>query len=88
MNVQARCLPAEARSESGLDPRERLDRLHRDMREAKVDLREVLERLAAKHGIAQRDVSYALDGYADDMLSDLAYGLERDLEHQCEEAQP
>ena len=42
----------------------------------------------AKHGIEQRDISYAIDGYADDMLSDLVYGIERDLERQCEEAEP
>jgi len=57
-------------------------------REAKAQLREVLERLAEKHGISQKDVSYAIDSYADDMLSDLVYGLERDLEHACEEANP
>jgi hypothetical protein len=47
----------------------------------------VLERLAARHGIEQRDIPYAIDGYADDMLSDLVYGIERDLEHRCEEGE-
>lgn len=88
MNVQMRPAPPNAESESSLDPRERLERLHRDMRETKAELRDVLERLANKHGIPQRDVTYAIDGYADDMLSDLVYGVERDLEQHCEEEHP
>ena len=70
------------------EPQERLEQLHADMRDAKAELREVLERLAARHGISQKDVSYAMDGYADNLLSDLVYGVERDLEHECEEADP
>ena len=71
--------------ESRYDPRERLEQLHNDRREAKAQLREVLERLAERHGISQKDINYAIDGYADDMLSDLVYSVERDLEHQSEE---
>jgi hypothetical protein len=70
--------------ESRRGPREHLEQLLADKREAKAQLREVLEGLAEKHGISQKDVSYAIDGYADDMISDLVYGLERDLEHACE----
>ena len=88
MNVHVRPAATKPENETSLGPRERLDRLHHDMREAKAELRDVLERLAGKHAIPQRDVSYALDGYADDMLSDLVYGIERDLEHQCEEVEP
>jgi hypothetical protein len=75
-----------ASAENRDDAREHLRQLQADRREAKAQLREVLERLAEKHGISQKDVSYAIDGYADDMLSDLVYGLERDLEQACEEA--
>ena len=57
---------------------------HADQREAKAELREVLERLAERHGISQKDINYAIDGYADDMLSDLIYSVERDLEHESE----
>ena len=74
--------------ESRHDPRERLEQLHADRREAKAQLREVLERLAEQHGISQKDINYAIDGYADDMLSDLVYSVERDLEHQSEEGSP
>ena len=70
--------------ESRPDPCDRLEQLHADRREAKAQLREVLERLAERHGISQKDINYAIDGYADDMLSDLVYSVERDLEHQSE----
>jgi hypothetical protein len=70
--------------ESRHDPRDRLEQLHADQREAKAQLREVLERLAERHGISQKNINYAIDGYADDMLSDLVYSVERDLDHQSE----
>jgi hypothetical protein len=66
-------------------PRERLQELQEDRREAKARLREVLETLADKYGISAKDVSYAIDGYADDMLSDLVFGCERDMEQAVEE---
>ena len=59
-----------------------MEQLHADRREAKAELREVLERLAERHGISQKDINYAIDGYADDMLSDLIYSVERELEHE------
>lgn len=65
-------------------PREALAELAADRREAKAELREVLERLAERHGVSQKDISYAIDGYADDMLSDLLYAVERDLEQADE----
>ncbi|WP_147153750.1 hypothetical protein [Reyranella soli] len=69
-------------------PHERLAELRSDMRETKARLRQVLEALADKHGITAKDVSYAIDGYADDMLSDLVFGIERDLEHETERDAP
>ena len=71
--------------ESRHDPHDRLEQLNADRREAKAQLREVLERLAERHGISQKDINYAIDGYADDMLSDLVYSVERDLEHESED---
>jgi len=58
------------------------------VREAKAQLREVLERLAERHGIPQKDVTYALEGYADDMLSDLVYNVGRELEREIEAQDP
>ena len=51
--------------ESRYDPRDRLELLHADRREAKAQFREVLKRLAERHGISQKDINYAIDGYAD-----------------------
>ena len=48
----------------------------------------VLEALAEKYEIPTKDVSYAIDGYADDMLSDLVFGIERDLEYAAEAEAP
>ena len=79
-------LPASETHHAPAD--ERLAELRADMREAKARLRAVLEALAAKYDISAKEVSYAIDGYADDMLSDLVFGIERDLEHAAEEAAP
>ena len=86
MDTQLTEPTARASAENRGDAREHVRQLQADRREAKAQLREVLERLAEKHGISQKDISYAIDGCADDMLSDLVYGLERDLEQACEEA--
>ena len=60
-------LPANAPCafESRYGPRDRLEQLHVDWREAKAELRDVLERLAERHGISQKDIIYAIDGYAE-----------------------
>jgi hypothetical protein len=60
--------------ESRYDPRDRLEQLRADRREAKALLREVLERLAERHGISQKDVNYAIDGYADDIVGSCVFG--------------
>jgi hypothetical protein len=69
-------------------PYERLAELDADLREAKARLRQVLEAVADKYDISAKDVSYAIDGYADDMLSDLVFGVQRDLEHAAEAEAP
>ena len=76
-----------ARLGSQRGPKDQLEQLHADKRETKAQIREALERLAERHGIAQKDVTYAM-AYADDMLSDLIYSVERDLEHQAEAHDP
>jgi uncharacterized protein YdhG (YjbR/CyaY superfamily) len=84
-----RFAPLESRLEASLhandDARERLTELRADMREAKARLREVLEALAAKYDIPAKDVSYAIEGFADDMLAELVFGVERDLEQAVDE---
>ena len=48
----------------------------------------MLDELAAKHGIPRKDVDYAVEGYADDMLSDAIYNVERALERELEKEDP
>jgi hypothetical protein len=73
---------------SARDPQARLADLNRDKLQAKTEIREVLDRLAAKHGLAAHQISLAVQGYADDMLSDAAYELERELTREIEERDP
>ena len=69
------------------DPQLQLDQLYADMREAKAEVRDVLERLAKKHGITAKDIDYAM-GYADDMLSDVVYEVETGLKREIEGLNP
>jgi hypothetical protein len=88
MNTQPqwpRFASLESRLDDRADARERLAELKADLREAKARLREVLEALAAKYEIPAKDVSYAVDGFADDMLAELVFGVERDLEQAADE---
>jgi hypothetical protein len=69
---------------SNNDPQERLERLRHDALDTKGEIRAALEKLAQKHRIPARDVNRAIYGYADDMLSDLVYELERELTREIE----
>ena len=75
------------RLESRLDPVERLAELERDRLQAKGDIREILDRLAEKHGASPRDVTVAMRSI-DDTLSDLLYDQERMLQHEIEDLTP
>jgi hypothetical protein len=81
--------PLESRLDSsddgGEDARERLAELRADLREVKARLRDVLEALATKYDIPPKEVSYAIDGFADDMLAELVFGVERDLEQAIDD---
>ena len=49
----------------------------------------MLEELARAQRIGPRDVTYAMEGYADNLLGDLVYNVERAIEHEIEaETQP
>ena len=74
--------------ESRRDPRERVIALRQDMAVARNKIREVLQELADRQAIAPKDVTYAMEGYADDLLSDLVYTIERDLQHEIERESP
>jgi hypothetical protein len=73
--------------ESRLDPVERLAELEKDRTQAKGDIREILDRLAEKHGATARDVTVAMRSI-DDTLSDLLYDQERMLQHEIEDLSP
>ena len=82
-------LPAQwAWIESRRDPIERLDALRHDVTETKARIREALDELAERHGIRPSDIAYAMEGYADDLLSDAIYNVERELEQEIEAEDP
>ena len=72
--LKGKCLPAlgnhgtqlylpagwARRLESRLDPIERLAEFEKDRTQAKGDIREILDRLAEKHGATVRDVTTAM----------------------------
>jgi hypothetical protein len=70
------------------DARGRLDGLRQDVLTTKVAIRSALDELANRHGIPRKDVDYAVEGYADDMLSDAIYNVERALERELENEDP
>ena len=75
------------RLESRIDPVERLAELERDRTQAKGDIREILDRLAEKHGATARDVAVAMRSI-DDTLADLLYDQEGMLQHEIEDNAP
>ena len=70
------------------DARGRLDALRRDVLTTKPVIRSALDELAKQHGIPRKDVDYAVEGHADDMLSDAVYNVERALERELEDEDP
>ena len=73
--------------ESRIDLSERLAQLEKDRAEASVEIRELLVRLAGKHGATERDVTGAMRAI-DDTLGDLLYDQERALQHEMEDLTP
>jgi hypothetical protein len=69
------------------DPQEHLAAMKADVLEAKAKIRAALDELAERHGVPAKDIDDAM-GYADDMLSDAVYSVERALEHEIEDQDP
>ena len=67
------------RNASWSDPRDELAQLRRDKLEAKYEIRLVLDKYAARHGVDAGEVSRLVTGYVDDLLGDLFYERENDL---------
>jgi hypothetical protein len=40
--------------------------------------------MADRHRIPRRDVTYAMESYVDDLLSDTVYNLQREIEREIE----
>ena len=70
------------------DARGRLDALRRDVLTTKAAIRSALDELANRHRIPRKDIDYPVEGYADDMLSDAIYNVERALERELEHEDP
>ncbi|MBY0319465.1 MAG: hypothetical protein K2X72_12130 [Reyranella sp.] len=70
--------------ESHLDPWERLAELEKDRARTKADIRELLGRLAEKHGATARDVAIAMRTI-DEAVGDLLYDQARALQHEIED---
>lgn len=87
MSSQLRLPAAWAFRESKADPQSRLSALRTDAADARARIREVLDGLAARHGISPATVSAAMD-YADDMLGDTVYDAEQALEREIESGDP
>ena len=78
-------LPARwAQFETRRDPHDRLAELERDVGTTRSKIRKALEELAERHRISYRDVTYAMEGYAEDLLSDVVYNTKREIEHEIE----
>jgi hypothetical protein len=73
--------------ESRVDPSERLVELEKDRAAAKADIRDMLDRLADKHGATPRDVTVAMRSI-DDTLDDLFYDQDSMLQHEIEDLTP
>jgi len=58
--------------------------LLRELDQARGSIRRILDEFADRHGIPRKDVTYAIDNYADHMLSDLIFQVERDLERKIQ----
>jgi len=67
------------RNASWSDPRDELVQLRRDKLDAKHEIRLVLDRYAARHGVEAGEVNRLVRGYVDDLLGDLFYERENDL---------
>lgn len=66
------------------DPGEDLDRLKRDVVDAKAAIRIILDGVAERHGVPVVEVNRAM-GLVDDLLSDLAYDVESALTDEIED---
>ena len=66
------------------DPDDRLIALRSDLAVARHKIREALQALADEHQISRRNVTYAMDGYADNLLACVVNNVEHEIARQTE----
>jgi hypothetical protein len=70
------------------EPLSKLAAIERAKRDARAEIRLVLDRHAERFGIKPKEVTAAITGYADDMLNDLFYETKSRLEAESEKQDP
>jgi len=74
------------RNISRRDPVAALEEIGRDKVDALYEIELILARLADKHGIHHTVIAKAVRGYAEDMIGDVFFELEDELERERDEA--
>ncbi len=67
------------RNMSRRDPNAELERIERDKLDTIYAIELLLDRLADKHGIRHEAINKAVAGYAENMLGDVFFELEKEL---------
>jgi len=86
MTVQLPLPGVWPRNMSRRDPVAALEDIQREKVEATYAIELLLDRLAEKHGIGHKVIAKAIEGYVDDMLGDVFFELEEELERERDEA--
>jgi hypothetical protein len=85
MSVHRRCLSILAEAVlSSDDPAAGLAQLRRDKDAVRREIQKVLDRYAAKHGIALEDVHRLSEGYIEDLVADVFVDREEALDIEIE----
>lgn len=90
MSIHRRFLLSFAEAMSPRDigrctPLDALAEIQRDKLEARVEMQRVLEKYADKHGLPRSDVRQRADGYVHEMLVDLFFDRELELERAIDD---
>lgn len=74
------------RNMSRRDPVAALEEIQRDKVEATYAIELLLDRLADKYGIGHAVIAKSVEGYVSDMLGDVFFEVEEELERERDEA--
>ena len=81
-------LPLPLLFESRRDPKDELAAIEHDTLELKAMIRELLEPAAERYGISHKEITSVINGYTDDMLSDLFHETKSRLQAEIEAHDP